>query len=211
MRLNNKIVNWLGCGLTVVVLAFVSGCGGGGGTTGGGGGGGAEGYQYWKSNDNASYDLFNIYGDKARRVTGKPFLVLTYDKISLEITDCEFGLSEVTQEAISNPNDFPAPPEPTLDASAIDFHEKLGLNSPVDLCVSWNIDLPGGISKSEIINGVQQFSFLHPANAIGPGGNSEKWIFNYTSVSMTGGVTNLDTNNFTGRQSATNAFILHKL
>jgi hypothetical protein len=169
--------------------------------------GGAEGYQYWKSNDNASYYLLDFYGEQTTKVTGKPFLVLTYDKITLDITDCEFGLSEVTQEIIADGGIY----EPTLDAGTIDFHEKLSLKSPVDLCVSWSINLPGGDNKSTIINGVQQFSFLHPANAIGPGKNSEEWIFNYTNVTMTGGVTNVDTYYFLGRESGTNAFILRKL
>jgi hypothetical protein len=161
--------------------------------------GGAEGYQYWKSNDNASYYLLDFYGEQTTRVTGKPFLVLTYDKITLDITDCEFGLSEVTQEIIADGGIY----EPTLDAGTIDFHDKLGLKSPVDLCVSW-------LSKS-IVNGVQQFSFLHPANAIGPGKNYENWIFNYTNITMTGGVTNVDTYYFLGRESGTNVFILRKL
>jgi len=37
MRLNNKIVNWLSCGLAVVVLAFGLGCGGGSSSGGDGG------------------------------------------------------------------------------------------------------------------------------------------------------------------------------
>jgi len=204
----NRLVFGRAVVVGLMLVLVLSGCskkeGGNGG--GGGGEGGAEGYQYWKSNDNASYYLLDFDGKQATKVTGKPFLVLTYDKISLEITDCEFGLSEVTQEIIAEGGI----PEPTLDAEMIDFHEKLGLKNPVDLCVSWNVDLPGGVSKS-IINGVQQFSFLHPANAIGPGKNSEKWIFNYTSDTMTGGVTNVDTYYFLGRDSETNALILQKL
>jgi hypothetical protein len=175
----------------------------------GGGGDGAEDYQYWKGEIPNSYYLLNIYGERAAKVTGKPFMILKYDKVTLEITDCEFGLSEVTQEGISNPSDTPAPPEPTLDAEVIDFHEKLGLKSPVDAIVSWNINLPGGVSKS-ITNGVQQFSFIHPTNGIGPGSNSEKWTFVYTSGIMTGGVENIDTYYYMGRESETNAFNLLK-
>lgn len=158
---------------------------------------GAEAYQYWKSSFNASYDLLNFAGTPATTVTGKPFLVLTYDRISLEITDCEFGLSEVTQKIIAEGGIY----EPTLNAEMIYFHEKLGLQSPVALCVSWG--------NKSIVNGVQQFSFLSSA-VIGPAKNSEKWIFNYTSGTMTGGVTNLDTYYFLGRQSETNAFKMVK-
>jgi len=132
--------------LSVLLVVSLTACGGGGG---------AEGYQYWKGDIPNSYYLLNIYGERARKVTGKPFMVLTYDRISLEITDCEFGLSEVTQEAIPNPSNFPAPPEPTLDANTIYFHEKLDLKSPVALLVCWNnVNLPGGVSKSPITNGV---------------------------------------------------------
>lgn len=199
MRLNNKIVNWLSCGLAVVVLAFGLGCGGSGGSSSGGGDNGAEGYQYWTGALPCSYYLLDFDGNRALKVTGKPFLVLTYDKISLDITDCEFGLSEVTQVGIIQGSGVI---EPTFDAATIDFHEKLGLQGPVVRCVSWG-------SKS-IVNGAQNFSFT--ANpAIGTGPNSEKWIFTYLSWTMSGGVTNRDTNYFSGRESETNAFSLSKL
>ncbi len=168
--------------------------------------GGAEAYQYWKNTTESSYYLLDSYGKRVTKVTGKPFLVLTYNKVSLDITDCEFGLSEVTQVQLAGGG----VPEPTLDAESIDFYKKLGLKSPVDLIVSWNVNLPEGINKSTIENGVQQFSFLHPANALGPGKNSEKWVFNYTNETMTAGVTNVDTYYFFGRDSEINAFKLLK-
>jgi hypothetical protein len=194
MKSNLRII-WVVL-LSVLLAVSLTSCEGVGGD--GEGDSGAEAYQYWKNFTKSSYDLLKFDGIHATTVTGKPFLVLTYNRISLEITDCEFGLSEVTQKIIADGGIY----EPTLDAETIDFHEKLGLQSPVDLCVSWG--------NKSIVNGVQQFSFLHPANAIGPGKNSEKWIFNYTSGTMTGGVTNVDTYYFLGRQSETNAFKLVK-
>lgn len=171
--------------------------------------GGAEGYQYWKGDiPNSSYFL-NIYGERALKVTGKPFMVLTYDRISLEITDCQIGLSEVTQEAIPNPSNFPEAPYPTLDANMIYFHEKLDLKSPVALLVSWNVNLPGGVSKSPITNGVQNFSF-RSGYCVGGVGYTEEWRFNYTSDLMTGDVKNLDTTDYMGGESETNAFKLIK-
>lgn len=202
--MKSKSENCMAVLLTALLALSLAACKGS--STSSNGTGGADGYQYWESNDNASYYLLDFYGNRATKVTGKPFLVLTYDKISLEITDCEFGLSEVTQELITSTGIY----EPTVDSSTIDFHQKLDLKSPVDLAVSWNVNLPGGVNKS-ITNGVQQFSFLHPANAIGPGKNSERWTFNYTNTSMTGGVTNLDNTDYSGRVSETNVFILQKL
>lgn len=58
---------------------------------------GADNYEYWNSPTDSSYYLLNSGGKRAVKVTGKPFMVLTRDRISLDITDCEFGLSEVTQ------------------------------------------------------------------------------------------------------------------
>lgn len=167
---------------------------------------GAEGYQYWKGVMPNTYQEFNILGQPALQVTGIPFMVLTYDKISLDITDIEFGFSEVNQKVI--PSDLALPPMPTLDTT-IDFQEKLGLKSPIILLVPWNVQVPGGVGKS-ITNGVQEFSFEYPANGIGPSKNVEKWKFAYTSWDMMGGVTNLDTTSFLGRQSETNAFKLQK-
>lgn len=176
-------------------------------------GSGPVGYQYWKGDMPNSYYLLNIYGERARQVTGKPFMVLTYDKTTLEITDVEFGLSEVTQIALANPSDFPAPPEPTLDANNIDFYKVLDLKSPVDMLVGWSAQYPGGEGRS-INNGVQQFSFLGPLFTFGPirGTATESWTFTYTSSIMTGGVTNLDTTYYVGgTESETNAFNLRKI
>jgi hypothetical protein len=160
---------------------------------------GKQGYQWWKGAVDCWYFTYNWEGDFAMKITGKPWMVLTIDKIQGTITDCEFGFSEVRQETLAEG----AIPEPTVDASMIDYHEKLGLQNPVVICVSW-----GGKS---IINGVQNFYFKYPENGIGSGKNVENWMFNYTNTSMTGAVNNLDTNNYLGRQSTTNAFALQSL
>lgn len=187
-----------------VAFSLIS-CGGGGGgdSTGPGIGtdtgtvGGTVGYQYWKEDIPSSYYTLNFYGERARKVTGKPFMVLTYDKITLQIIDCEFGLSEVTQVAITNPSNSPAAPEPTLDAGSIDYQAKLNLKSPVDLIVGWK-------SKSSInngsLNGSPSFSF-NTGSSPGGVGRNELWSFSNNNVSMWGDVKNIDTTYYLGRDS----------
>lgn len=185
--------------------AFLAGCGSGSGTSTGADkeDTGAVGYQYWRGDIPNSYYVLNIYGERARKVSGKPFMVVKYDKVSLQITDCEFGLSEVSQEAVTNPSNLAAAPEPTLDASTIDYHTKLDIKSPVVLLAGWG-------SKSTIANGVQNFSFSRGSSPGGVGYN-ENWAFSYDSVSMWGGVRNIDTTYYLGNDSANNAFSLLKL
>lgn len=170
-------------------------------------GGGTVGYQYWKGDIPNSYYTLNFYGERARKVTGKPFMVLTYDKITLQITDCEFGLSEVTQVAITNPSNSPAAPEPTLEAGSIDYQTKLNLKSPVDLIVGWK-------SKSSInngsLNGSPTFSF-NTGSSPGGVGHNELWSFSNNNVSMWGDVKNIDTTYYLGRDSDSKAFSLLKL
>jgi hypothetical protein len=168
---------------------------------------GTVGYQYWKGDIPNSYYTLNFYGERARKVTGKPFMVLTYDKITLQIIDCEFGLSEVTQVAITNPSNSPAAPEPTLDAGSIDYQTKLNLKSPVDLIVGWR-------SKSSInngsLNGSPTFSF-NTGSSPGGVGHNELWSFSNNNVSMWGDVKNIDTTYYLGRDSDSKAFSLLKL
>jgi hypothetical protein len=165
------------------------------------------GYSYWTGAIPNSYYLLNIYGERGLKISGKPFMILKYDKVTLEIIDCEMGLSEVTQTGIVTPSDFPVPPEPTLDASTFSYASKLGLKSPVDLLVQWNIT--GYATKSVINNGVQNFSFK-TGNSPGGIGYNEEWYFSYNNVSMVGGVTNLDQTYYMGGESDNNAFNLLK-
>ncbi len=165
---------------------------------------GAVGYQFWKGEIPNSYYYLNIYGHRALKVTGKPWMVLKYDKISGDTLDCEFGLSEVTQAYEPNIDDYGTTSQPTLDARMIDYHVQLGLNSPVDLLVSWN-----GIGQ--LVNGVQQFSFNSNYVSMGGVGYAESWSFTYDSISMVGGVKNIDnTFYFYGADSETNSFNLLK-
>ena len=192
----------LGAALTL----FLAGCGSGGDSittgTSTGTSSGAVAYQYWKGSIPNSYYLLNFYGERARKVTGKPFMVLTYNPVTLAITDCEFGLSEVTQTAVANPSNSPAAPEPTLNASTFDYQSKLNLQSPVVLLVGWK-------SKSTVINGVQNFSFKTGSSPGGVGYNAS-WAFSYDSVSMWGDVKNIDTTYYLGADSDSKAFSLLK-
>ena len=137
-------------------------------------------------------------------------MVLKRDRISLVVTDCEFGLSEVTQASLQTPSGFSAPPEPTLSASSIGSDAtKLGLDltKPITLCVSWG---GTGSSKSAITNGVQNFSFTQGSSPGGVGKN-ESWSFSYLSLTMWGDVKNIDNTYFLGIDSDSKAFSLAKL
>ncbi len=163
------------------------------------------GYKYWTGSIPNSYYLLNIYGDRGLKITGKPFMVVKYDKVSLKILDCEFGLSEVTQTGIPTAHGLAVAPQPTVDAATIDYKDKLGLKSPVDLLVSWNI--MGFATKSDITNGVQNFSFKRGSSPGGVGYN-EEWYFSYTNNTMVGGVKNIDLKYYMGGDSDNNAFNL---
>ena len=196
MRKKSTILN----ALFVFSLLFISGgCGGGNGSDGTTTDNtGPISYKYYQGSIPNSFYVLNIYGEKARKVTGKPFMVVKYNNINLDILDCELGLSEVTQTSVSNPSNFPAPPEPTLDAATIDYHSIFGLQGPVVLLVGW-------YSKSGITNGSQMFSFKKGSSPGGVGYN-EQWSFSYNNASMTGDVKNIDTTYFLGRDSDTKAF-----
>ena len=122
----------------------------------------------------------NYNGDRALKITGKPWMVIKYDKSTHNIIDFEFGLSEATQTEIASPG---AALFPTIDASSIDYHKKLGLANPVVLLVNW----PVTSEKATITNG-----------SLGAGGvifyyNDKdfelKWTFSYLPAgSMVGGV-----------------------
>ncbi|MHB9097222.1 MAG: hypothetical protein ACYC5X_05305 [Syntrophales bacterium] len=161
-------------------------------------------FQLWKGAIPNSYYVLNTYGERARKVTGKPFMVVKYNNITLEIIDCEFGLSEVTQVAMSNPSNMPAPPEPTLSATSIDYHSQFNLQGPVALLVTWSfkspITLPNGLPIK--INSGALFSFKTGSSPGGVGYNKQ-WSFSQDSVSMTGGVNNIDTYYYLGIESDT--------
>ncbi len=162
---------------------------------------GNVGYEYWKGDiPNACY-ILNCDGERALKLTGKPFMVLTYNKITHEIIDFEFGLSEVIQQGLSTKNKSPVFPEPTLYAENFFYQEKLDLKSPVISLVGWDSSFPGYTSKKSITIGVQNFSTRS---------DKEEWKFNYTSSLMEGDVKNLDNNLYAGRESESKAFKLMK-
>lgn len=127
------------------------------------------------------------------------------DRISLDIIDCEFGLSEVTQATLTTPSGAATAPVPTLNASTIDYHTKLQLNltKPVVLCVGW-------ASKSAMVNGFQSFTFTRGASPGGVGYN-ERWSFSFLSSMLWVGVQNIDNTYYMGNDSDSNAFSLSKL
>jgi len=124
----------------------------------------------------------NYMGDNALKVSGKPWMVIKYERTTHNIIDFEFGLSQVTQTTVgANPI-----PEPTIDASTIDYHKKLNLVNPVVLLVNW----PVTAEKATITNG-----------SLGAGGvifyynqyGATKYTFSYLPAgSMIGGAVNLD-------------------
>ena len=164
-------------------------------------------YSYWVGDIPNSYYLFNIMGEKGLKISGKPFMVLKYNRVSLLILDCEMGLSEITQTGIATSSGLNVPPEPTLDISSIDFKDKLGIKSPVDLLVTWNSSYFA--TKDSIINGFQNFKFRTKGGGPGVMYGSE-WKFTYNNVTLTGGVKNLDLKYYFGSESDINAFNLLK-
>ena len=174
-------------------------------------GSGREAYQYWIGDIPNTYYRLNFLGERARQVTGKPYMVIKYNNITQEIIDLEFGLSEVTQVELAHEEGFVAAPVPTLNAESIEFYEKLGLKSPVVVLVDWNSPPVSGGPVKQINNGFQQFSFVW--STAGPGGIEvgDNWIFTYTSSIMTGGCTNIDTEFYLGSESEANAFKLRRI
>ncbi len=165
--------------------------------------GGREGARYWKGALPDSFYLLNSHGMPAIEISGISWMILTYDRVSGDITSFSFGMSEVTHKILSDEYSSDFQYLPNADAST--YPGELGLTGPV-----W--ELVGSDTFNGLNAGVQQFSFVLSNNEAG----CERWTFNYTSDQMTGGVvnlnpTNLDDNcNFWNRQSKTNAFHLYK-
>lgn len=139
-------------------------------------------YEYYTGAIPNSYYRQNYMGERAMMITGKPFMVVKYDRTSHEILDFEFGLSEVTQTVVgANPI-----PEPTLDAGSIDYHKKLNLVSPVVLLVNWPVTAWG----ETITNGsLDAGGVIFYYRAYG----ATYYTFSYLPAgSMTGGAVNLD-------------------
>ncbi|MFH1446438.1 MAG: hypothetical protein ABIG43_03390 [Chloroflexota bacterium] len=119
---------------------------------------------------------------------------LTYDKVSGDITSVFFGMYEVTYKVLDNDYAFlPSVMETvTIDGSLL---PELGITGPITVLAC--------TTGAQINIGVQSFSF--------ESSGVDKWTFNYLTDLMTGGVDNLDTYMYLGKQSQTNAFHLSKL
>ena len=153
---------------------------------------GREGTQYWKGtfpdifyqNDSQGTGTLDI------EISGISWMVLTYDKISGDITSVEFGMSEQTYKILPSrihdwKDGWHCPP----NDDAVNLPKELGLTGPI---WRWR-------SSDNINMGVQQFSWENEC---------ERWVFNYTSDLMTG--TLINKGGSCCYQSETNAFHLYK-
>lgn len=158
---------------------------------------GRVGTQYWKGTFPDSFYLLGSQKVPDIEISGISWMVLTYDKISGDVTSVEFGMSGLTWKLLPSPSigvDYPEGFDWPPNDDAVTLPKELGLTGPI-----WRL------ASSDTINmGVQQFSFLLS--------NCERWTFNYTSDQMTGGIGNLGpAMSCFGRQSETNAFHLYKI
>lgn len=143
--------------------------------------GGAKNLEYYKGDLPCTFYRRNYNDDRCRKIVGIPWMVIKYNRSDHFIVDFEFGLSEVLQIATASPSY----PEPTLDASTIDYHRKLKLVDPVVLLVNW----PVTAWNETITNG-----------SLGAGGvifyyntGATKYTFSYLpGGQITGGADNLD-------------------
>ena len=177
-------------------------------------GSGPEGYQYWQGDIPNSFYTLNAFGERGTQVTGKPYMILKYNNITNEITDLEFGLSEVTQVELAHSEGLVAAFVPLDPAGGVEAYKILDLKSPTVTLVEWYATIPSAgveVGKKDLINGVQQFSFVRWGCGVGFGEICENWTFTYTNGTMTGGVTNLDTYIYMGNDSEPNAFNLLRI
>ncbi len=142
--------------------------------------------EYYKGAIPNSCYSYNYMGDRALKITGKPFMVVKYERSTHYITDFEFGLSEATQTSIGpGPN---AIPQPTIDASGLDCYKKCGLKNPVVLLVNYPVATASWSGSNVTIKngslgaGGVIFTYTSPYT-------KDLWTFSYLPAgSMTGGV-----------------------
>ena len=160
------------------------------------------GLEYYKGAIPNSFYTYNFMDERALQVSGKPFMVVKYDKLTHNILDFEFGMSEVVQTKVPGVS-IAAPPEPTIDGSKLDYAAKFGLKNPVVLLVNWPSTAWGGVVTNGILS-VGGPAFFYYS------GNGSKWSFSYLPAgSMTGGVEII--NSVTGYETlAANSFNLLK-
>jgi len=106
-------------------------------------------------------------------------MVVKYNNITSQILDCEFGLSGATQTQVPNPSNMQGFPEPTIDASSIDYHEQLGLISPVVVLGGWGFksEIVSTLGLPVTINSGALFSFYNGIQLAGGTHYTTKWSF----------------------------------
>lgn len=140
--------------------------------------------EYYKGAIPNSFYTQNYMGERALKVTGKPWMIVKYERSTHHILDFAFGLSEITQ---SNVGEDPIP-YPTASADMIMHSKKLNLKGPIALLVCWPVTT--NVLDQEIYNG-----------SLGAGGvifyynhyGYTFYTFSYLPAgSMVGGAKNLD-------------------
>ena len=110
-------------------------------------------------------------------------MVVKYSSSDHHIIDFEFGLSEITQTQIASPA---AAPEPTIDASSIDYQKKLKLSNPVVLLVNWPVTAENQTVTNGSLNAGGVIFYYDQYGAT-------KYTFSYLPAgSMTGGAVDED-------------------
>jgi len=169
-------------------------------------------YEFWTQNPSGTgvgtYYVLSGSCYRGYRVTGKLFMVTKVDATGA-VQDCEIGMSSVTQTPMSLPAGEMAFREPTLDASAIDYHDRLGLTGTVALLVSWSTpydQFKSSMTPSTGSDGLPLFSFRQ-GNSPGGVRYNEYWVFKinaknaHDATNVGGYVVNTDQTYCLGRDS----------
>lgn len=130
-------------------------------------------YEYYKGViPNSCYST--IQGERAVKITGKPFMAVKYERATHRILDFDFGLSEVTQTLLTG-----VVPVPAIDISAISYRDKLNLVGPIISLVNWPTAFGETVTNGSLNAGGYWFYYS---------GHGTKWSFSYLPAgSMTGG------------------------
>ncbi len=166
--------------------------------------------KYFKSDATVTFYRYNLLGQKALEITGKPFMIVKYLRISNEYaTDCYFGLSEVVETDI--PGVAPVPHDTFLKPANIEAFPLFNFpdNSPILLPVVWD-------NKRITSNSGNEFSFeYYPTGHYDDRIEEWKFVFDSQSVKnstfVIGAVRNIDFSKFRGIDSDLNSFRLDTL
>lgn len=157
-------------------------------------------YSFWKGDIENYYYILDMNNQKLHMVKGKPFMIMEYDPISGSPIHCEFGLSEARNEYLQGVEG--AIPEPFLNASNLEYANKLNLTGNVALLVGWNDEIT---VNEQLSAGGYKFSVDKGSDPWG----HEILIFNFTNEGMDGQINN-ETAVWGGRISDAKAFLLLK-